>query len=65
MRITLLAIGTRGDIQPLVALGAGLQHTGRHPICFVIGHSREGGTFGSGQAMDSARLGGTPSRRAA
>ena len=35
MRITLLAIGTRGDIQPLVALGAGLQHTGRHQICFV------------------------------
>ncbi len=35
MRITILAIGTRGDIQPLVALGAGLQSTGRHQVCFV------------------------------
>ena len=35
MRATLLAIGTRGDVQPLLALGSGLQRTGRHQICFV------------------------------
>lgn len=35
MRITILAIGTRGDIQPLLALGVGLQQTGRHQVCFV------------------------------
>lgn len=35
MRITVLAIGTRGDVQPLVALGVGLQQTGRHEVCLV------------------------------
>ncbi|MEJ2653478.1 MAG: glycosyltransferase, partial [Gammaproteobacteria bacterium] len=28
MRITVLAIGTRGDVQPLLALAVGLQQTG-------------------------------------
>ena len=28
MRITLLAIGSRGDVQPLIALGAGLKGAG-------------------------------------
>jgi sterol 3beta-glucosyltransferase len=35
MHITVLAIGTRGDVQPLVALGVGLQQTGRHQVCLV------------------------------
>jgi sterol 3beta-glucosyltransferase len=35
MRIAILAIGTRGDVQPLVALGVGLQETGRHEVCLV------------------------------
>jgi len=35
MHITVLAIGTRGDVQPLVALGVGLQQTGRHKVRFV------------------------------
>jgi sterol 3beta-glucosyltransferase len=35
MRITVLAIGTRGDVQPLLALAVGLQQTGRHQICFA------------------------------
>ncbi|MBM3275516.1 MAG: glycosyltransferase, partial [Candidatus Sericytochromatia bacterium] len=28
MRLTLLAAGSRGDIQPMVALGKGLAHAG-------------------------------------
>ena len=35
MRITILAIGSRGDIQPLVALAVGLQRTGRHKVRFA------------------------------
>ena len=30
MRITIRAIGSRGDVQPLVVLGVGLQHKGHH-----------------------------------
>jgi sterol 3beta-glucosyltransferase len=35
MRITVLAIGSRGDIQPLLALAVGLQQTGRHEVRFA------------------------------
>ena len=35
MRIAVLAIGTRGDVQPLLALAAGLQQTGRHSVGFI------------------------------
>jgi len=35
MRISVLAIGTRGDVQPLLALAVGLQGTGRHMVCFI------------------------------
>jgi len=35
MRITVLAIGSRGDVQPLLALAVGLQKTGRHTIRFA------------------------------
>jgi sterol 3beta-glucosyltransferase len=35
MRITVLAIGSRGDVQPLLALAVGLQQSGRHKICFA------------------------------
>ena len=35
MRITVLAIGSRGDVQPLLALALGLQKTGRHRIRFA------------------------------
>jgi sterol 3beta-glucosyltransferase len=35
MRITVLAIGSRGDVQPLLALAVGLQQTGRHKIRFA------------------------------
>lgn len=30
MRITIIASGSRGDVQPMVALGLGLAHTGHH-----------------------------------
>jgi sterol 3beta-glucosyltransferase len=36
MRITIFAIGTRGDVQPLIALGKGLQETG-HTVSLVAG----------------------------
>ena len=35
MRITFLALGSRGDVQPLLALAVGLQKTGRHKIRFA------------------------------
>lgn len=34
MRITILAAGSRGDVQPYVALGVGLQQAG-HEVCLV------------------------------
>ena len=34
MRITVLALGTRGDLQPYVALGLGLQRAGQK-VCLV------------------------------
>ena len=35
MRITLLSLGSRGDVQPFIALAVGLQKTGRHKVCFA------------------------------
>ena len=35
MRITVLALGSRGDIQPMLALAVGLQKTGRHKVRFA------------------------------
>ena len=35
MRITVLVIGSRGDVQPMLALAAGLQNTGRHKLRFA------------------------------
>ncbi len=35
MRITVLAIGSRGDVQPLLALAVGLKQTGRHKVRFA------------------------------
>ncbi|MBN1310116.1 MAG: glycosyltransferase [Anaerolineae bacterium] len=40
MRITILAIGSRGDVQPLVALGAGLRRTG-HQVRIAAGDEFE------------------------
>jgi sterol 3beta-glucosyltransferase len=35
VRITILALGSRGDVQPLLALAVGLMKTGRHRIRFA------------------------------
>jgi sterol 3beta-glucosyltransferase len=35
MHITVLTIGSRGDIQPLLALAVGLQQIGRHKVLFA------------------------------
>ena len=32
MQIVILALGTRGDVQPLLALAVALQQTGRHTV---------------------------------
>ena len=41
MRIVILGIGSRGDVQPLVALGVGLQKKG-HQVDVVSGDEFEG-----------------------
>ncbi|MBN2502179.1 MAG: glycosyltransferase family 1 protein [Anaerolineales bacterium] len=35
MRFTLIALGSRGDVQPFIALAVGLQKTGRHKVRFA------------------------------
>lgn len=55
MRITLLALGTRGDVQPLVALGVGLQQTGRHQARVVA--PDEFDAFVSSQGLDFVPVG--------
>ncbi|MBN1287065.1 MAG: glycosyltransferase [Anaerolineae bacterium] len=40
MQITIMAIGSRGDVQPLVALGLGLQRAG-HEVRLVAGDEFE------------------------
>lgn len=40
MNITLLTIGTRGDVQPFVALGVGLRRAG-HKVTLAIGKGFE------------------------
>jgi hypothetical protein len=42
MRIMILVLGSRGDVQPLVALGAGLQRTRRHEVTIVTADDFEG-----------------------
>lgn len=41
MNITILTIGTRGDVQPFVALGAGLKRAG-HEVTLATGRNFEG-----------------------
>ena len=40
MRIAIIAIGSRGDVQPFVALGAGLQRAG-HDVHIIAGNDFE------------------------
>jgi sterol 3beta-glucosyltransferase len=55
MHITVLAIGTRGDVQPLLALAVGLQKTGRHKVCFTA--SDEFGALVREHGLDFSPLG--------
>jgi sterol 3beta-glucosyltransferase len=57
MRIVILTVGTRGDVQPYVALGLGLQRAG-HQVC-VATHSlfRE---FVTSRGLDFAAVEGNP-----
>ena len=49
MRITILAFGSRGDVQPYVALGLGLQQAG-HQILVCTGDDFE--TFVTARGLD-------------
>ncbi len=40
MRVTIAALGTRGDVQPMIALGKGLQAAG-HQVCLIAGSNFE------------------------
>jgi len=55
LRITILALGSRGDVQPLLALAAGLQKTGRHRICFAAPDNFE--SFVRAYRLDFSPLG--------
>lgn len=57
MRIAMLTIGTRGDVQPFVALGVGLRAAGYD---VTIGTHRTFETFITGHDIDFAPLPGDP-----
>jgi UDP:flavonoid glycosyltransferase YjiC (YdhE family) len=50
MKITLYAIGTRGDVQPLLALAHGLRAAG-HDLCFVAGANFEAAVTDQGMTF--------------
>lgn len=55
MRVTILAVGTRGDVQPYVALGLGLQSAG-HIVRVAAASNYE--SFVRGFGLNYARLEG-------
>jgi sterol 3beta-glucosyltransferase len=57
MRITVITVGSRGDVQPYVALGLGLQAAG-HDVVLVMHGVFEG--FVRGRGLDFAALPGDP-----
>src|SRR5215213_6852915 len=57
VRITIIAIGTHGDVQPLVALGLGLQAAG-HTVRLATHAMFE--TFVRGRGLDFAPVAGEP-----
>ena len=54
MRITIIALGSRGDVQPYIALGKGLHQAG-HDVRFVTHEDFEGLVRGQGLAYWPAR----------
>ena len=61
MRITLLAHGSRGDVQPYVALGAGLRQAG-HTVRLAAPEMFR--TFVEEHGLEFAPLAGDPTRLA-
>ncbi|MBN1285910.1 MAG: glycosyltransferase family 1 protein [Anaerolineae bacterium] len=59
MQVTILAVGTRGDVQPLVALAKGLHGAG-HTVCVATTHEFE--TPVREQGLSFFALSGSPSR---
>ena len=57
MRITILAVGSRGDVQPYVALGLGLQAAGHKVQLATYGIFEE---FVSSRGLDFAPIGANP-----
>lgn len=47
MNVAILTLGTRGDVQPYVALGAGLKEAG-HGVTLVTGKGFDGLVAGEG-----------------
>ena len=47
MNVAILTLGTRGDVQPYVALGAGLREAG-HEVTLVTGKGFDGLVAGKG-----------------
>ena len=64
MRITVLSLGSRGDVQPFIALAAGLQKTGSHKVRFAAPDNfeslaREYGLDFSPLGVDTQKILGT------
>ena len=59
MRITVVAVGTRGDVQPLVALAKGLHGAG-HTVC--VATTLEFETLVREQALNFFKLSGSPTQ---
>ena len=69
MNVAILTLGTRGDVQPYVALGAGLAGAG-HEVTLVTGKGFEGLVAGRGLRfaaldLDPLELTQSPEGRAA
>src|SRR5918996_4087002 len=62
MRIDLLAIGSQGDVQPLVALGLGLQTAGHDVRVVTLGGFED---FVRGHGLDHVSIASTPKEIAA
>ena len=59
MRIDILAFGSRGDVQPYVALGLGLQSAGHRVRLVTLGGFED---FVGGLGLDHLSIGGSPAR---
>ena len=64
MRITILSLGSRGDVQPFIALAVGLQKTGRYKVRFAApdnfeSHAREYSLNFSPLGVDTQKMLGT------